>query len=102
MATESKPGTEDELQELLRTENDGPIERLTILLQETEQQHHGRPAADWPRWYAAFICERQLGASVEGAQVFADQYTIAQSDSAEAAQPMAIEPASVERQGGHD
>jgi hypothetical protein len=102
MATESKPGIADELQELLRTENAGPIERLTILLQEAEQQHHGRPAAGWPRWYAAFVSERQLGASVEGAQIFADQYTLQQSESAEAAHTVLIEPAPTERQRGHE
>jgi hypothetical protein len=75
MTTESKPGTTDELQELRRAENAAPIERLTILLQEAEHEHHGRPAADWPRWYAAFVNERQLGASVEGARAFADEYT---------------------------
>jgi hypothetical protein len=102
MTAESKPGTADELQELLGAENAGPIERLTILLQEAEQEHHGRPAADWPRWYAAFVSVRQLGASVEGAQLFADQYTIGQSESAEAAHTALIEPAPVERQGHHD
>lgn len=76
MTTESKPATTDELKELLRTENVAPIERLNILLREAEQEHHGRPAVDWPRWYAAFVSERQLGASVEAAQAFADCYTV--------------------------
>jgi|SRR5580658_9354311 hypothetical protein len=100
MASENKPGIEGELQELLRTENAAPIERLTILLQQAQQEHHGRPDGGWPRWYAAFVCERQLGASVEAAQVFADQYTIEQSESAEAAHPVQIESAAAERQGG--
>ncbi len=78
MTIETNPGTADELQELPRAENAAPIERLTTLLQEAEQEHHGRPAADWPRWYAAFVSERQLGASVEDARVFADQYTLGQ------------------------
>ena len=78
MTTESRAGTTEELQELLRAESAAPIERLTSLLQEAEQEHHGRPATDWPRWYAAFINERQLGASVESAQAFADRYTVGQ------------------------
>jgi len=51
------------------------IERLSALLQETEQQHDGRAAAGWPRWYAAYLSQRQHGASVQAARVFADQYT---------------------------
>ncbi len=78
MTTESKPGTGDPLQDLLRAENAGPVEHLTSLLQEAEKEHQGRPAQDWPRWYAAFISERQLGASVERAQAFADRYTTGQ------------------------
>ncbi len=75
MTAESNPATTDEPQELQRAENASPIELLTSLLQEAEHEHRGRPAADWPRWYAAFVSERQLGASIERAQVFADQYT---------------------------
>jgi hypothetical protein len=78
MTTEIKPRTADERQVLLRAENAAPVERLTVLLQEAEQEHRGRPAATWPRWYAAFVSERQRGASVEGAQAFADQYTLGQ------------------------
>ena len=78
MTVESKPGTKDELQELLRPGNAAPIEQLANVLQEAEQEHHKRPAADWPRWYAAFISERQLGASVEDAAACADQYTLGQ------------------------
>jgi hypothetical protein len=71
-----KPGTAGEIQELLRPVNAAPFERLTDLLQEAEPEHHKRPAADWPRWYAAFVTERQLGASVEDAGVCAVQYTL--------------------------
>jgi hypothetical protein len=78
MAADSKSGAADELQQLLQARDGGPIERLTSLLRQAEQQHHGRPAAAWPRWYAAFISARQRGASVESAQVFADQYTLGQ------------------------
>jgi hypothetical protein len=78
MTAESKPGTTDELQQLLRAGDAGPIQRLTGLLREAEQEHHGRPAAGWPRWYAAFVGARQLGASIKDARVFADQYTLAQ------------------------
>jgi hypothetical protein len=46
-------------------------------LQETEQQHDGRPAAGWPRWYAAYLSQRQHGTSAEAARVFADQYNAA-------------------------
>ncbi len=74
MTPESKLGTADEPPVLLRTGNAAPIERLTVLLQEAEQEHRGRPAETWPRWYAAFVSERQRGASVEGARAFADQY----------------------------
>jgi hypothetical protein len=80
MTAEVNSGARDELQGrgLLSAENAAPIERLTSLLQEAEQQHHGRPAAGWPRWYAAFVNERQLGASVGGAEEFADRYTAGQ------------------------
>lgn len=79
MTTESKPSTTVALPELLRAENAAPIERLTVLLQQAEQEHHGRPAADWARWYGAFVNERQLGASAEAAQAFADLYTLGDS-----------------------
>jgi hypothetical protein len=75
MTAEVNPGAGDALQKLLSPEDITPIERLRGLLQEAERQHHGRPASDWPRWYAAFINERQLGASVNGAEEFADRYT---------------------------
>jgi hypothetical protein len=78
MTVESKPGTADGLQESARAVNAAAIERLTHLLQEAEQEHHKRPAADWPRWYAAYVSERQLGASVEAADVRADDYTLGQ------------------------
>jgi hypothetical protein len=78
MTTETTPAASHPLHDLLRTENAGPVERLAALLRETEKQHNGRPAADWPRWYAAFMSERQLGASVADAQAFADRYTIGQ------------------------
>lgn len=78
MTTERKPGTAEEPPVLLHAENAAPVERLTALLQEAEQEHRGRPAATWPRWYAAFVSERQRGASVKGAQAFADQYALGQ------------------------
>jgi hypothetical protein len=78
MTVENKPGTADGLQQLARPVNAAAIERLTHLLQEAEQEHHKRPAADWPRWYAAYVSERQLGTSVEAADVRADEYTLGQ------------------------
>jgi hypothetical protein len=75
----SKPETADTMRELPRAVNAAPIERLTNLLQEAEEEHHKRPAADWPRWYGAFISERQLGANVEDAGVCADQYALGQA-----------------------
>src|SRR5580658_3415568 len=78
MTIESKPGIPDGPSALLHTKTAASVERLTVLLQEAEQEHRGRPAATWPRWYAAFVSERQRGASVEGAQAFADQYILGQ------------------------
>jgi len=78
MTADSKSGVADELQQLLQAGHGGTIERLTSFLRQAEQQHHGRPAAGWPPWYAAFVSARQRGASVESAQVFADQYTLGQ------------------------
>jgi hypothetical protein len=78
MTTQVNSGTEDELEVLLGAENAEPIERLTSLLMEAEQHHQGRAAAGWPRWYAAFVNERRLGASAAGAEEFADRYTIGQ------------------------
>ena len=75
MTAEGKAGITGQLQGSPRPEDAAAIERLTTLLQETEQQHAGRPAAGWPRWYAAYLTHRQLGASVQAARVFADQYT---------------------------
>ena len=75
MTAEIKPGATNELQGPRRPEDAAAIERLTALLQETEQQHDGRPAAGWPRWYAAYLSRRQLGANVQAARAFADQYT---------------------------
>jgi hypothetical protein len=75
VTAESKPGVTDAPQGSPPAEDAAAIERLTTLLQETEQQHDGRPAASWPRWYAAYLSQRQHGASVQAARVFADQYT---------------------------
>jgi hypothetical protein len=78
MKAETKPGATAEPQGLLPAQDAAAIERLSSLLQETEHQHHGRPDAGWPRWYAAYLSQRQIGASVEAARVFADQYTVGQ------------------------
>ena len=75
MTAESKPGVTAGPQGSPPADDAAAIERLTILLQETEQQHDGRPAASWPRWYAAYLSQRQHGASVQAARTFADQYT---------------------------
>jgi hypothetical protein len=75
MTAETKPGVTGAAQGSPPAEDAAAIERLSALLQETEQQHDGRPAAGWPRWYAAYLSQRQYGASVEAARVFADQYT---------------------------
>jgi hypothetical protein len=75
MTGESKPGVTGKPQGSPRAEDTAAIERLSTLLQETEKQHDGRPAAGWPRWYAAYLSQRQQGASVEAARAFADQYT---------------------------
>jgi hypothetical protein len=73
----SKPGVTGATQGAPPAQDAAAIERLSALLQETEQQHDGRPAAGWPRWYAAYLSQRQHGTSVEAARVFADQYNAA-------------------------
>ena len=78
MKVETNPGATAEPRGSLPAPDAAAIERLTNLLKETEQEHHGRPDAGWPRWYAAYLCQRQLGASVQSARVFADQYTLGQ------------------------
>jgi hypothetical protein len=74
MTIDSELRATDDLQKPVRPVNAAAIERLANLLREAEQEHHKRPAADWPRWYAAYVSERQLGASVEDAAVAADGY----------------------------
>ncbi len=71
---DGKPRAADGPQKSMPPVNAAAIERLTDLLREAEQEHHKRPAADWPRWYAAYVSERQLGASAEDAAVDADRY----------------------------
>lgn len=78
MAIDSQLRTADDPQKSVRPVNAAAIERLANLMREAEQEHHKRPAADWPRWYAAYVSERQLGASVEDAAVGADRYAPAQ------------------------
>jgi hypothetical protein len=78
MPAETKPGATAESRGSQPAQDGAAIERLSSLLQETEQQHHGRPDAGWPRWYAAYLSQRQLGAGVEAARVFADQYVLGQ------------------------
>jgi hypothetical protein len=75
VTVESKPRISDDLQKSVRPVNAAAVEHLANLLREAEQEHHKRPAADWPPWYAAYISERQFGASVEDAAVGADRYT---------------------------
>jgi hypothetical protein len=74
MTIDSKLRTAEDLQRSARPVNAAAIERLADLLREAEQEHHKRASADWPRWYAAYITERQIGASVEDAAVGADRY----------------------------
>jgi hypothetical protein len=75
VTAENKPSVTGAPQGSPSAEDAAAIERLSALLQETEQQHDGRPAAGWPRWYAAYLSQRQHGASVQAARVFADRYT---------------------------
>ena len=79
MTVESKPRTADDPQNLVRPANAAAIGLLSNLLREAEQEHHKRPAADWPRWYAAYVSERQIGASVDDAAAYADRYAPGQS-----------------------
>jgi hypothetical protein len=75
VTAENTPGVTGGPRGLPSAEDAAAIERLSALLQETEQQHDGRATAGWPRWYAAYLSQRQHGASVQAARVFADQYT---------------------------
>jgi hypothetical protein len=74
MTIDSNPRSAGGPQESMLPVDAAAIERLADLLREAEQEHHKRPAADWPRWYAAYVCERQVGASVEDAADDADRF----------------------------
>lgn len=79
MTAKSKRSDGNVLQDLQHQESIASIERLRVLLQEAEREHHGRPAANWPRWYAAFVSERLGGANLEDAQASADRYILGRS-----------------------